>query len=109
MEENIRTVLDGRSQTLPKATFLTYIVLPNSKPTHPSAANAHGVLGKPLLGLQGLGPLVPQPLIIFEELHQLLGLLPHIHAMVFPILHILKVLQGLNGKNVLFALLGDLR
>ena len=65
-------------------------------------------LGESLLGLQSPRPLVLQPLVILEEGHQGLGLLPHVEALVLVVLHKLEILQSLNCKYVLLALLGNL-
>ena len=66
-------------------------------------------LGESLLGLQSPRSLVLQPLVVLEEGHQGLGLLPHVEALVLVLLHKLEILQGLNCKYVLLALLGDLK
>ena len=66
-------------------------------------------LGESLLGLQSPRSLVLQPLVVLEEGHQGLGLLPDVEALVFVLLHKLEILQGLNCKYVLLALLRDLK
>ena len=66
-------------------------------------------LGESLLGLQSPRPLVLQPLVILEEGHQGLGLLPHVEALVLIVLHKLEIFQSLNCKYVLLALLGNLK
>ena len=66
-------------------------------------------LGKSLLGLQSSRPLVLEPLVVLEEGHQGLGLLPHVEALVLVLLHKLEIFQGLNCKYVLLALLGNLK
>ena len=66
-------------------------------------------LGESLLGLQSSRPLVLEPLVVLEEGDQGLGLLPHVEALVLVLLHKLEILQGLNCKYVLLALLGDLK
>ena len=66
-------------------------------------------LGKSLLGLQSPRSLILQPLVILEERHQGLGLLPHVEALVLVILGELEILQSLNCKYVLLALLGNLK
>ena len=66
-------------------------------------------LGESLLGLQSPRSLVLQPLVVLEEGHQGLGFLPHVEALVFVLLHKLEILQGLNCKYVLLALLRDLK
>ena len=66
-------------------------------------------LGESLLGLQSPRSLVLQPLVVLEKGHQGLGLLSHVKALVLVLLHKLEILQGLNCKYVLLALLGDLK
>lgn len=65
-----------------------------------------GSLCQFLLGLERVGALLPKPILITQQSHQLLGLLPHIHTLVLAItVHILEVLQRLHSIHVLFALL----
>lgn len=65
-----------------------------------------GGLRQLLLGLERVGTLLSQPVLITQKGHQLLGLLTHVHALVLAItVHVLEVLQRLNGVHVLLALL----
>ena len=73
--------------------------------TYNSTADAHGVLGEALLRFESLGPLVLEPFVVLEEGHELFGFLAHIESLVLVVLHILKVLESLNGEDILLTLL----
>lgn len=49
-----------------------------------------------LFGLQGLAPLLVQPLLVPEETHQLACFFPHVGPLVSPVaVHVLKITQRL--------------
>ena len=66
-------------------------------------------LSKSFLRLQCSRPFVLQPLVILQQGDHGLGFLSHVESLVFVVLNKLEILQSLNGENVFFALLGNLR
>lgn len=71
------------------------------------AATAHALQGHALLGLQRMRPFLLQPFLILQQRHHLLHLLPDVDALVLAVtVHILEVLQCLDGVEVLPALVG---
>ena len=72
------------------------------------AAYSCGVLGKPFLGLERSDSLVLEPLVVLEQGHEGLGLLPDVDALVLVVVKVLEILQRLDGEDVFFALLSDL-
>lgn len=71
------------------------------------APDSRGHLSHSLFGLKCLGPFALQPLVIFQEAHQLFRLFPHVNPLVFPVpVDVLEVLERLYGKYVFLTLVG---
>ena len=67
-----------------------------------------GGLSKSFLSLQSSRPFIFQPLVILQQGHHCLGLLPDVQSLVLIVLHELEILQSLYCENILLALLSDL-
>ena len=75
---------------------------------HGPRTQARRTFGHSFLGLEGLAPLLLELLLVPDEGYQLLGLFPHVDALVTAVpVRELEVPEGLDGENVLPALLGN--
>ena len=66
-------------------------------------------LSKSLLGLESSCSFILESLVILEQGHQGLGLLPHVETLVLVVLDKLEILEGLYCKYILLALLCNLK
>ncbi|KAH9402901.1 hypothetical protein TYRP_015664 [Tyrophagus putrescentiae] len=73
-----------------------------------AAADGRLRLSEALLRLQRPNPFRLQLLLVLQQGDQQLRLLPNAQPLVLVVLKVLKVLQRLNGEEVVAALLGDL-
>ena len=70
-------------------------------------ADARALQCHALLGLEGMGALLPKTLFILEQGHHLLDLLAHVHTLIFAIaVDVLEIFECLDGVEVLPALVG---